>query len=233
MNRLAPTLAAGLALAAAPVPRPAEGPAAGVAADRAGSWKIDWGRTPRGRPYVGRVEFTPLGNCWQVQYKYDDGTSYTGVGIVVRDLILAVAWTNDFREDGYGVALYARDPDTGGFEGWWCQPDGRQGEENLGPPAELAGTHAIRGSSGGSVRIAPLRNSKVTYEMAWDMPDGDYPGFAVELEEDAGMIASLWGTDAGGGAALYSLRELSKGKLHGWWANTGDTKQGEEVLKRR
>jgi hypothetical protein len=220
-----------LALPAAPIPRPQPAPLA-AAVDLAGSWKIDWGRTPRGRPYVGRIEITPLGDCWRVEYRYDDGTSFTGVGMVVRDVIFAVAWTNDLREGGYGVALYATDADAGGVEGWWCQPDGRHGEENLGPPAELAGTHQIRGGEG-SVRIARLRGSKVTYEMAWDTPDWDYPGFGMELEEGAGMIASLWGIDAGGGVAIYGLRELSEGKLHGWWANTGDTRQGEEVLKRR
>ena len=77
-----------------------------------------------------------------------------------------------------------------------------------------------------------FRNSQVNYEMSWVTSLGSYDGFGTVLDKDANIIAGVWGISSDGGAGLYSLREVEKGKMLGWWAAIGDTRQGEEALRR-
>ena len=202
--------------------------------DITGVWKIDYGHAPNGRAYWGQVTITRKGECYDIEWALNSGEKYHGVGMVLRETILAVAWSNTPRESGYGVVFYA-DNDEGGFEGWWCQPDGTQGVENLEGPATLAGTHQLAegGNSGtGTVTMGRFKNSKLNYEMSWVTSLGSYDGFGTKLQEDAEIIAGVWGISSGGGTALYSLNKLDQGKMLGWWAAIGDTRQGEESLKR-
>jgi hypothetical protein len=131
---------------------------------------------------------------------------------------------------GYGVVFYAHNETTGGFEGWWCQPDGKSGVENLSGNT-LTGTHTLTaGSSTGTIQISPFGTDN--YQLAWQTSNGNYNGFGTSLGEKSGMMAGVWGSLDGTGVVLYSLVDLENGKMPGWWAPAVSGGQGRETLAR-
>jgi hypothetical protein len=46
------------------------------------------------------------------------------------------------------------------------------------------------------------------------------------------MLVGVWGNLQGTGVVLYSLVNLKRGSMPGWWAATGSDGRGEETLSR-
>jgi hypothetical protein len=204
-------------------------PAPAAAQDITGTWRIASSETLDGASYGGSVTFRRNGDdCYTVDWVLDSGEQYSGVGLVARGVALAVAYRAGPAE-GYGVVFYARKK-NGGFEGWWCQPDGKSGVENLSGDV-LTGTHTLTaGSSTGTVQISPYGSAN--YQLAWRTSSGNYNGFATGLGEENGMLVGVWGNLEGTGAVLYSLVDLEKGEMPGWWAPSVSEGQGRETLAR-
>ena len=202
-----------------------------LAQDFTGTWRIASSATPEGASYGGTVSIRPKGECYTVDWVLDSGERYSGIGLNARGVALAVAYRLGEAADGYGVVFYAAKP-TGGFEGWWCQPDGTRSVEDLSA-GNLVGTHRLTaGSSTGTVRIEQFGTSPTNYRLAWNTNSGNYEGFGMTLDDDGEMLVGVWGNLDGSGVVLYSLLNLADGKMPGWWAATNNGGQGLENLER-
>ncbi len=209
------------------VPAAAQKGVGNAGVDLTGTYRISTGTGAGGATYSGNVEIKRQGECWGVDWYLDDGTSYSGIGMLLEGLVLAVAWSNRPRASGYGVVVYIPRSAQDGHIGRWCQPDGTFSDESLGEPGALAGTHRLLGGNGaytGTVEIRPL-GSGATYELAWRTSQGDYPGFGIETH---GVLSGVWGLSDGGGVVMYAVME---DELAGVWANIGDTSLGSEDLR--
>lgn len=220
-----PTLVTALTLAAAATSSPA------LAQDFTGTWRIASSATPDGTSYGGTVSIRPRGECYSVEWVLDTGDRYSGIGLNVRGVALAVAYRQGVAADGYGVVFYAP-RSSGGFEGWWCQPDGTRSTEDLSA-GNLAGTHRLTADRyTGTVNIEQFGNSPTNYRLAWNTSSGNYEGFGMTLDDKGEMLVGVWGNLDGTGVVLYSLVNLDSGKMPGWWAATNNGGQGLENLER-
>jgi len=205
--------------------------ASAQAQDFTGAWRIASSSTPDGSSYNGTVRVRPNGDCYTVEWTLDSGDQYTGIGMNARGIVLAAAYRVGPATDGYGVVFYAV-KESGGIEGWWCQPDGTRGVENLSGE-RLVGNHRLTaGSSTGTVRIEPFGTSPTNYSLSWDTNNGTYNGFGMALDNTGQMLVGAWGNLDGTGVVLYSLLDLTKDKMSGWWAATNTGGQGLENLER-
>lgn len=206
-------------------------PSLSQAQDITGTWRIASSATPDGASYGGTVSIRPNGECYSVEWVLDSGERYSGIGLNARGVTLAVAYRTGPSAEGYGVVFYAP-KNTGGFEGWWCQPDGTRSVEDLSP-GNLVGTHRLTaGTSTGTVRIEPFGTSPTNYRLSWNTNSGNYEGFGMTLDNTGGMMVGVWGNLDGTGVVLYSLVNLDKGRMAGWWAATNTGGQGLENLER-
>jgi hypothetical protein len=177
------------------------------AQDLAGNWRITSSATPEGGSYGGAVTINPKGECYTVEWVLNSGERYSGIGLNARGVVLAVAYGTGPAED-YGVVLYAPKSSGDGFEGWWCQPNGSRGAEDLSA-GSLAGTHRLTAAGyTGSVTIERFGTSPTNYRLNWTTSSGNYEGFGMTLDGTSDMLVGVWGNLQGTGVVLYSLVNL-------------------------
>ena len=206
--------------------------ALGAQVDPTGAWRVEGRSNITQALYAGEVTIARNGECYDVAWSLESGERYRGLGMVVDDAIFAVAWGGD-GSNGVVYYLGSSSRDAEWF-GWWCQPNGRMGRENLGAPAALDGTHPLTGgdSGTGTVTFTPVPKSETNYTIRWETPNGGYAGFGTRVDRSIDILGGFWGSSQGG-VSLFGLGDLDKGSMAGVWALMGETGQGGEVLTRR
>lgn len=201
--------------------------------DPSGTWTVH-GVPASGRgEYAGEVTISRNGGCYAVAWSLESGERYRGVGMVVDDGLdqgFAVAWGG---EGTNGVVFYVRS-EVGDTEWWgqWCQPNGRMGVEDLGPPFEVDGTHALIGGDSGTGTVTFTRdgNSETNFGIRWETSAGSYAGFGSKFFGSSSLFAGSWGS-ARGGISLF--RFAAAERLVGLWAVQESEVLGSEELTRR
>ena len=218
-----PTLLVAFALASTLAASPAH------SQDINGTWRIASSVTPDGGSYDGTVTIRPNGDCYTVEWDLSGDSHYSGIGVRAGN-VLAVAYSSTPGED-YGVVLYSRNK-NGAFEGWWCEPNGNHGVENLSG-STLSGTHQLSGgTSAGNVRIESYGPGSLNFRLHWNSGTEEYDGFGTSPSDAFEHMAGVWGRVDGTGVVLYSLDDLANRKMPGWWAASVTGGQGLETLEK-